>query len=76
MTVRRTMNPWAAPSAKRTGTGAAASGRGHSSTATRTSEPSVAALANHLTVEQDAWASTGVVTRSPGPPAAALTAGW
>jgi hypothetical protein len=50
-----------APSTKRTGTGAAASGRGHSSAVARTSRPSVAAPVNDLTVNWEVCAPTGCV---------------
>jgi hypothetical protein len=58
-TVRSARKPWVAPSAKRTRTGAAASGRGPNSTVRRTSRPSVAALLNDITVEQEGCAPTG-----------------
>src|SRR2546427_9360117 len=50
LAVCRTRNPCMLPWTKRTWTGAAASGRGHTSVITRTSRPSVAALVNDMTV--------------------------
>jgi hypothetical protein len=52
LTVRSTRKPWVTPSTKRTETGAAEAGRSHTSTVTRTSKQSVAALVNNMRVEQ------------------------
>src|SRR4029453_18239238 len=59
LTVRSTRKPWVTPSTKRTETGAAETGHSHSSTVTRTSKQSVAALVNNMTVEQRMCAPTG-----------------
>src|SRR5579863_2096143 len=47
-TVRSNRKPWTIPSLKRTATGAAARGSGHSKSITKTSRPSVAAVVNDL----------------------------
>src|SRR6266478_5472639 len=58
LTVRSKRKPWVTPSTKRTEIGAAEAGRSHTSTVTRTSKQSVAALVNNMTVEQGMCAPT------------------